>query len=330
MPSKKTVNQGAELPVLSKVSPADTDPETDEILIPTPPETPKKEPKVFDEDELVVEKMKYNNEQALAKAEREPEFYIFKLIADNPNVRPKKFESLSNEMTIFHEESGTNRTIRLLKGAKSIFLDEQEGFTPQYVQRNKIEIMFNDGYLRVPRTNRLMLSFMLTSDDYSGKRNRLRTKKPKYELVNTRETENAELEKQQFRLRAINYAMNVAEADMIIHAEFLGIPSRNEYGEDYSPAAIRVRYANYAGSKPEYFTSTAGTPISKAQYYAKKGIASGVLDVTTRQGYLLWRGGNKPIIEIPFGKSAVEVIAEFALSATADASSFYTKLKELV
>jgi hypothetical protein len=93
---------------------------------------------------------------------------------------------------------------------------------------------------------------------------------------------------------------------------------------------VRVEYAGKAGEKPDYFMSTAGTPVSKAQYFVKKGLESGILDVTTKKGYLIWKDSDKVITEIPFGKSAIESITNFVMSKTDEADSFYTRLKEVL
>jgi lysophospholipid acyltransferase (LPLAT)-like uncharacterized protein len=55
-----------------------------------------------------------------------------------------------------------------------------------------------------------------------------------------------------------------------------------------------------------------------------------VLDVASKKGYLTWKDSDKVITEIPFGKSAVETIANFILSATDDANDFYKRLKEVL
>jgi hypothetical protein len=173
-----------------------------------------------------------------------------------------------------------------------------------------------------------LLNFLLNSDDYDKKENRMRNKKAKYTLVNSSEAESKELEKEETRLRAINYAMNASIEEMMIHAEFLGINMTNQYGEQKTISKVRVEYANKAGEKPEYFMSTAGTPTAKAQYFVKKGLEAGILDVTTKKGYLTWKDSDKVITEIPFGKSAVESVTNFIMSKTDEAESFYKRLKD--
>jgi microcompartment protein CcmK/EutM len=322
MPPTKQVNQEPQLPVLNALSDA---PVVKEKVI----EKPKKEIKEFDEDSDKIKQMINKTEFKIKAQQREPEMYVFKLLIPE-GVKPKTYESVVNEMPVFDSESQSVRTIRLVRGASSIYMDEQEGYTPQYLQRNKLDIVFNNGFLRVPRTNKTLLKFLLTSDDYDKKEERLKGKKPKYTLVNSADVENKELIKEETKLRAINTAMNAEVEDMLIHAEFLGIQMINQYGEQKSLAKIRVDYANKAAEKPEYFMSTSGSPAAKAQYFVKKGLDAGVLDVASKKGYLTWKDSDKVITEIPFGKSAVETIANFILSATDDANDFYKRLKEVL
>lgn len=327
MPVTKQVKQDA-LPVLNSLTDLGAEeklsPKLQEEVAVEEPKIPLKE---IDEDQDKLRLMIARTELKIKQQQKEPEMYVFRLLLPD-GQKPKTHESLVNEMPIYDKDTESVRTIRLVRGASSIFVDEQEGYTPQYLQRNKMEVVFNNGFLRVPRTNRTLLNFLLNSDDYDGKQSRLRNKKPKYTLVNSADTESKELQKEEARLRAINHAMNASVEEMMIHAEFLGINMTNQYGEQKSIAKVRVEYANKAGDKPDYFMNSAGTPTAKAQYFVKKGLEAGILDVVTKKGYLTWKDSDKVITEIPFGKSAVESISNFILSKTDEAEAFYKRLKE--
>lgn len=322
MPVTKQVKQEPSLPVLKALPEA---PVVEKVSL----KEDTNEIKQFDEDEIKLKTLASKVQQSIKASQKEPEMYVFKLLTPE-GVKPKAYESIVNEMPVFDEENQVVRTIRLVRGASSIWMDEQEGYTPQYLQRNKLDIVFNNGYLRVPRTNKTLLNFLLTSDDYDKKNNRLKGKKPKFTLVNSADVENKELAKEEAKLRAINTAMNASVEEMLIHAEFLGIGMTNEYGEQKTMSKIRVEYAGKAGDKPEYFMSTSGSPAAKAQYFVKKALDAGLLDVASRKGYATWKDSDKVITEIPFGKSAVEVVANYALSDTDEANAFYKQLKEVL
>lgn len=292
----------------------------------TTPQTAIKE--FEDDDSLQLKRMIKRTEEKIKVQQKEPDMYVFKLLLP-ADVKPKSYESLVNEMPVFDVESNSVRTIRLIRGASSIWMDEQEGFTPQYIQRNKQDIIFNNGILRVPRTNRTLLNFLLNSDDYDKKENRMRNKKARYTLVNTAENESNELKKEEARLRAINFAMNASVEDMMIHAQYLGIGMTNEYGEQKTIAKVRVEYANKAGANPDAFMKSAGTTISKVQFFVKKGLDDGHIDVSTKKGYACWKDGAV-ICEIPLGKKAYESITEFAMTKTKEANEFYETLKNVV
>lgn len=263
------------------------------------------------------------------KIRTEPEVYIFKILLPE-GTPPKKYESVSNEMPIFDEETESNRTIRLLRGVPSIFVDEQNGLTPTFIQRNKVDIVFNNGFLRVARTNKTLLNFLLNSDEFDKKKNRMKSRRPKFTLINTADIEQEELEKEQFKFEAIKYAMSAKEEDMIPHAVFLRIPMVNVYGEQKSPAKIRIEYADYASKKPEYFMKTANSPVTKAAFFVTRAIELGILDITKRQGYVLWGESGHPIMELKFGKPVVDQISEYALSDTNESKAFYKQLKAVL
>lgn len=282
-----------------------------------------------DDDTVQLKKMIKKTEEKIKVQQKEPDMYVFKLLLPS-DQKPKAYESLVNEMPVYDPNTNSTRTIRLIRGAGSIWLDEQEGFTPQYIQRNKQDIIFNNGFLRVPRTNRTLLNFLLNSDDYDKKEHRMRTKKPRYTLVNTAEVESEQLKKEENRLRAINFAMNTTVEDMMIHAQFLGIGMTNEYGEQKSIAKVRVEYANKAGSTPDYFMKTAGTTASKVQFFVKKGLEEGHIDVSSKKGYAVWKDSDVVICEIAFGKKPYEAITEFAMTKTTEANAFYERVKNAV
>ena len=319
---KKQVIQKEELPVLDALTDAKS-----------PEEAKKEVNEAFsafdDEDTQKLKGLIKKTEGKIATATREPDMYVFKLLLQE-GQKPKSYESVVNEMPVYDGASNSVRTIRLIKGASSIWMDEQEGFTPQYIQRNKQDIIFNNGFLRVPKTNRTLLNFLMNSDDYDKKESRLRGKKPKYTLVNSSEVEAAELKKEETRLRAINFAMNASIDDMMIHADFLGIGMMNEFGETKSSAKVRVEYANKAGQSPDYFMSTAGTTASKVQFFVKKALAEGFLDVSSKKGYACWANSGTVICEIPFGKKHYEAISDFALSKSKEATQFYEQVKAAV
>ncbi len=322
MSEKKQVKQQVQLPVLNAFDDS-TGAVTQERT------TSQATIKEFeDDDSLQLKRMIKRTEEKIKVQQKEPDMYVFKLLLPS-DVKPKSYESLVNEMPVFDVQSNSVRTIRLIRGASSIWMDEQEGFTPQYIQRNKQDIIFNNGILRVPRTNRTLLNFLLNSDDYDKKENRMRNKKARYTLVNTAENESNELKKEEARLRAINFSMNASVEDMMIHAQYLGIGMTNEYGEQKTIAKVRVEYANKAGANPDAFMKSAGTTISKVQFFVKKGIDDGHIDVSTKKGYACWKDGAV-ICEIPLGKKAYESITEFAMTKTKEANEFYETLKNVV
>ena len=322
MSKEKQVKQDVQLPILNAFD--------DSTGAVTQKETSKPSVKDFeDDDTLQLKRMVKKTEEKIKTQQREPDMYVFKLLLAS-GVKPKAYESMVNEMPVFDQQSNSVRTIRLIRGASSIWMDEQEGFTPQYIQRNKQDIVFNNGFLRVPRTNRTLLNFLLNSDDYDKKENRMRNKKAKYTLVNTAEVESNELKKEENRLRAINFAMNASVEDMMIHAQYLGIGMTNEYGDQKTIAKVRVEYANRAGANPDSFMKSAGTTISKVQFFVKKGVDEGHIDVVSKKGYACWKDSETVICEIPFGKKAYEAISEFALSKTKEADNFYETLKNAV
>jgi hypothetical protein len=104
----------------------------------------------------------------------------------------------------------------------------------------------------------------------------------------------------------------------------------NEFAEQKTMAKVRVEYANKAGASPDHFMNSAGTTVSKVQYFVKKALADGHIDTASKKGYATWSNSDVVVCEIPFGKKPFEALTDFSMSKTKEASQFLDRVKTLL
>jgi len=260
---------------------------------------------------------------------REPTEYIFQLTqkyyTNSPSRAPfpENF-LLRNTDVIFDEETGTERNIRYIEGVSTIYEDEQEHLSEQK-KRQRPDIRFSNGFLRVPANKPSLVKFLTSSNMYDKKKNRMDGTLPIYTMLNFEEQEQKAVDAAEIRMSAMKIAMDAAEEVMVPHAVFLGIRMKNQYGEDRSDKGIRVDYLNFADKNPDAFIKSYNNPIVKVQFILKKAINLGLIDLTSNKGQALWGDTKKFIAQIPDKSEPIKFLSEFCL--TEKGKDFYQQLK---
>lgn len=262
---------------------------------------------------------------------KEPKEYIFQLINKVYHAsknRPPYPENMfiRNTDVIYDEETETERNIRYLEGVGTIYEDEQEHLS-ESKKKQKPEIRFVQGTLRVPANKTSLVKFLLSSNMYDRKKKRMDGVLPVYTLLNLEEQEEKAVNDAHVRMDAMKLAMDAPVENMIPHAQFLGIRFKSQFGEDRSDKAIRVDYLNFADKNPDTFLKTYNNPLVKIQYLIKKGINVGMIDLTSSKGQAIWGDTKKFIAQIPDRAEPVKFLSELCL--TEKGKDFYTQLKTI-
>ena len=193
----------------------------------------------------------------------------------------------------FDEEQGVNRTIRYAINQKSCFEDEQDGnavVTP---------VIFEDGMLRVARTNPVLQQF-LHYHPLNGKR-----------FIEVDYGKDAEEEVEQL----------TAEVDALIEAKSLSIEQLENLGrvvfnKDVSKmtsSELRRDVLIFAKQNPSTFLNILSDPKLKLQstvqlFFDNKLIA---FRNKKREVYFNLEGNKKRLTTIPFGADPVQYLADW-------------------
>tara|TARA_R110001606_G_scaffold24674_7_gene81394 strand:- start:11 stop:757 length:747 start_codon:yes stop_codon:yes gene_type:complete len=196
----------------------------------------------------------------------------------------------------FDEEKGQNRPLRYAVNQKSPFEDEQDG--------NAIvePIIFEDGFLMVPRNNQVLQEFLEHHPMY-GK---------KFKEVDEEKTASEDVE-----------FLNL-EVDALVEARQLSLEQLESiasviFGTDVSntsTAEIKRDVLIYARQYPEDFLDIVSDPMIKLQADVKKFFDASLLTFRKNQQEVWFNTPNnkKRMLVIPFGEDAFFVVANFLRS----------------
>lgn len=269
----------------------------------------------------------------VTKKKREPNEYIFQLVdkfytTTSNYPRPPYPETyfVKNTDIIYDEESGTERNIRYLEGVGTIYEDEQEHLS-DFKKRQRPEIKFINGILRVQSNRTSLLKFLLMSNMNEGNKNPIHGTRRVYRLLDFEAQEQTAIDKAETRMEAMKMAMDAPVETMIPHAQYLGVRFKNSYGEERGDKAIRVDYLDFADRNPDSFLKSYNNPLVKIEYAIRKAIALDLINLHSVKGQAIWGDTKKFIAQIPDRKDPVKHLSEFALSDAG--KDFYSQLKSM-
>jgi len=190
----------------------------------------------------------------------------------------------------FDEKNGTNRSLRYARNQKSVFEDEQDG--------NAIiePIIFEDGFLRVPRTNPVLQEFL-----YLHPLNGIK-------FVEMDEEKDAQ---------AIVDKMNL-EADALIEARQLGVEQIQSLGRvllnrdisKISSAEIRREVLVFAKREPQSFLNMVNDPMLKLQSKVQMFFDEKLLTFRnkSREVWLNTPSSKSKLLNVPFGEDGKAMV----------------------
>lgn len=291
--------------------------------------------KALDENGNLVELPQSIEQEVVetVKKKKEPKEYIFQLIdrfytTTSNYPRPPYPETyfIKNTDVIYDEEAGTERNIRYLEGVSTIYEDEQEHLS-EFKKKQRPEIKFINGVLRVQSNRTSLLKFLLLSNMNEGNKNPIHGTRKIYKMLDFEAQEQTAISNAETRMEAMKMAMDAPVETMIPHAQYLGVRFKNSYGEDRGDKAIRVDYLDFADKNPEAFLKSYNNPLVKIEYGIRKAIALDLINLHSVKGQAIWGDTKKFIAQIPDRKDPVKHLSEFALS---DAGrDFYSQLKSM-
>ena len=195
----------------------------------------------------------------------------------------------------FDEKTGVNRSLRYAKNQKSIFEDEQDG--------NVLlePIVFEDGFLRVPKQNQILQEF-LAYHPANGK---------EFVEVDREQDASAEVENLDLALEA-----QVLAKDLDV--EMLETIARVVIGlniEKMTSAELKRDVRLFAKRYPGEFMESINDPLLSLQNKCAKFFSEGLLVLKNKKDvYYNLKGNKNKLLTVPYGEDPLFILASFLQS----------------
>ena len=195
----------------------------------------------------------------------------------------------------FDESTGVNRAIRYAKNQKSIFEEEQDG--------NVIlePIIFEDGFLRVPKQNQILQEF-LAFHPANGK-----------EFVEVDKEADASVE-----VDNLDLALEAQVLAKDLDVEMLETIARVVIGlniEKMTSAELKRDVRVFAKRYPNEFMESINDPLLSLQNKCSKFFSEGLLVLKNKKDvYYNLKGNENKLLTVPYGEDPLFILASFLQS----------------
>lgn len=195
----------------------------------------------------------------------------------------------------FDESTGVNRAIRYAKNQKSIFEEEQDG--------NVIlePIIFEDGFLRVPKQNQILQEF-LAFHPANGK-----------EFVEVDKEADASVE-----VDNLDLALEAQVLAKDLDVEMLETIARVVIGlniEKMTSAELKRDVRVFAKRYPNEFMESINDPLLSLQNKCSKFFSEGLLVLKNKKDvYYNLKGNKNELLTVPYGEDPLFILASFLQS----------------
>lgn len=284
--------------------------------------------------------MNFNNGSGQTKSELPPvsfddqptevENRIFLL----SNDKRKGTVSLDVEEDVIDPETGKVRRMRLLRGAHTIWFDEQPPtvFPQSYVNKNTLTLDFDRGRMMIPISEPMKIKAAeLTMRNTANKKKygaRARAKDIYFYEWNPAELNKQAIDEENNVIKAMQLAMTTPVEEMIPHASYLNIQFVDQEGIAFDTAALRTAYIRKAKNDAKRFLDSAQSPTVKIAYMVRKAVEGGKIDLGKQPGAAYWVDGGF-ISTLPEGRDSVEYLIEFAMTHGEANTTFANQLRQL-
>lgn len=232
----------------------------------------------------------------------------FRISEHGKKIYPRT--TISHICVVNDPETGMPRTMRLLKGIKTFWVDEQENVSDKMAQNLAEDIVITDGILKVSVVDKLKIDFLRRHNSCINNPNRINNTNVLFEMLQPSDEQARNFDAENKRMEAVNLAREAGEDEMVYHATYLNIRLVDENGYDLSLKGLRAAYMKAASADPDYFISTFGTPDLKYNYLIRRLIRENEIVVDLGALTAKWRSGAN-ICVLPEGQNPEKYLAGF-------------------
>lgn len=221
---------------------------------------------------------------------------------------------LKAEDVVFDPTTGTQRTIRYIRGQKSIFAEEQDKGVLV-----KAPITFNNGFLIVENTNPNLKKFLDMCNANLNNPNRSSSSTPSFGLEDSEKKAKEKLERSRIEMDAVSTVLTMSLDKLVGYAKVLGVNVKNSTDE------IRYDMKILAEKDPSGFIAGLDSPLTEIKELILKASEYKVIKLDPDKVY--WTIGNsrQAITSVPMGVKPLDHLAEICL--TVDGEPIVSQIK---
>ena len=228
---------------------------------------------------------------------------------------------------VFDPETKRMRRLRLIRGATTIWMDEQEKMDKAFLEKNRISLTFVAGNLICDQQkDEFIVKAARLMNANEGNANRIPGKKRSFYEWDASAEEREAFEKELLEAKVVQLAMNQPLEKMKKHALYLRLPITNEMGQMRGEEGIRALYLRAAKSDPKKFKDTLDSKEVELGYLIRRCIVEAKIEVSTTG--MKWAAGQA-ICRLPHGREAVDYLIEFGMLPTDESKSFVERLEKM-
>jgi hypothetical protein len=228
---------------------------------------------------------------------------------------------------VFDPETKRMRRIRLIRGATTIWMDEQEKMDKEFLQKNRISITFVAGNLICDELkDEMIVKAARLMNANEGNRNRIPGKKRSFYEWDASAEEREAFEKELLEAKVVQLAMEQPFEKMKKYALYLNLPITNEMGQIRGEDGIRALYLRAAKADPEKFKESLDSKEVEYKYLIRRAIVDAKISVSTTE--IKYPTGQL-ICRLPHGRESVDYLVEFAMLPTEESKSFVERLEKM-
>ena len=232
---------------------------------------------------------------------------------------------------VYDPETKKIRRARLLRGAESMWQDQQTNFAKEHVAKNQLSIEFVNGVSVIPIREKLKLRFLELSarNINNPHKEEMPAKDIYYYEWDPIAQSKAGLHEQDLIIKALQLAKDTSVDDMVAHAQYLNVDFHDVMGVPLDEESLRLAYSRMAMAYPKKFIDSLNSPVVKRAHLIRRAIHDGKIDLGKQPNMAYWVDGGF-ITAVPEDRDSVEFLIEYSMLPGDKNVAFAKQLNDLM
>lgn len=249
------------------------------------------------EDEFLAQEfntnIKYMFQLAVENPDRENVVWDMRINRPAPKQKFKPYQNIVLTSQIVWK--GRRRNLRYYDGCDSIFQDEQpkEKETVDQLIAGTRRRHFENGKFGAFGDERMLLLYLIACSWNGESPFKTRTSDTVFIPVDQNKAASIKSDRLDRIEQAIMLAKNADDKKMLIHANYLGIPTTDwDSGNELDISIVRTEYRESAANNPTEFVRSFNDKTIEVKYFVEKALETGTISTKSISNKAAWKTGT--------------------------------------